>query len=180
MKKFLQFITAAALFLLAPQSDAQQKSCTNEGSEFWATFMTNYNTQNNLLYLFITGTESDSVDVTLGTAAPVPFWITAGQITTVPVPLPLQLNGHRINEPKKGIYVKARHSHHVLVYTLNREVFTTDGSNVLPAEALGTHYRMSGYPDASSNTSPEFAIVATQDSTSVTLIIPVRVSVPSC
>ena len=155
LKKFIIVLTA--LFISANLANAAPDS---KGTEFWLTFPGNLNQQQ--LALFIAGDIATTGTVTGPGMVPTNFSVTPGVVTVVNIPASAQLNTSDTVE-NKGIHVTAQAE--VTIYGLNRATFTTDAYLGLPTDILGTEHIVLGY----SGSSPEFAIVGTVDTTTVTI-----------
>jgi hypothetical protein len=148
---------SAALLISANLANAAPDS---KGTDFWLTFPGNLIQQQ--LTLFIAGDIATTGTVTGPGMAPTNFSVTPGVVSVVNIPPSAQLATSDTVE-HKGIHVTAQAE--VTVYGLNRATFTTDAYLGLPTDILGTEYIVLGY----SGSSPEFAIVATVDTTTVTI-----------
>lgn len=137
-----------------------------KGTDFWLTFTSNA-TNSSTLSLFITGDTSTTGTVEIpGLSFSTPFAVTAGTVTTVAIPVGAQLTTSDVVETK-GIHVTAQND--VTVYGLNRIPSTTDAFLGLPTDILGTEYIVLGYKNTNVVNATEFGIVATTDSTVVTV-----------
>ncbi len=142
------------------------QSPDSKGTDFWITFPGNYTA--GALTLFISGDESTTGTVAApGTGFSTTFSVTPGLVTSVVLPTgSLELNLSNTVE-KKGIHITA--GKEVTVYGLNRVTATTDAFLALPTDILGTSYINLGYQNTNVVNSTQFAIVATQNSTTVTI-----------
>ena len=135
------------------------------GTDFWLAFPGNLFTPT--LTLFITGPTATTGTVAApGVAFSTPFTVTPGTVTSVIVPasLDIQTSGTVGN---LGIHVTA--GAEVTVYGLNQVQFTTDAYLGLPTDILGTEYLVEGYKNVNVVNGTEFAVVATQNTTTVTI-----------
>ncbi len=88
----------------------------------------------------------------------------AGEQTEVPV--------------RQSVHIVVEEGGEITVYALQQGVYTSDATLVLPTDALGTEYLVMSYPSharslgsgiATSSTPSQFAVIATEDRTQVTL-----------
>jgi uncharacterized repeat protein (TIGR01451 family) len=154
----LVVLVVAAPAGAAPQPDSR-------GTDFWVTFPQNY-AGGAELSLFITGDTAATGTVEIpGLAFTEPFSVTPGTVTTVAVPSSAS--------PSTGDGVQALGIHitstsEVSVYGLNRIQYSTDAYLGLPTDILGTEYVLLGW-DVGLGGGPEFAVIGTQDGTTVTI-----------
>jgi hypothetical protein len=159
----LVLATVAALVLTltiapAPAGAAQE----TRGTDFWIAFDRNYS-GNPELTIFISGDTATSGEVTPFGMAAIPYSVTPGAVTSVPVPSSLMIDvDNAVSD--KGIHVTAGAP--VSVYGLNRIQFTTDAFLAIPTEDAGTQFRVLEYAGGSPGGA---GIVATQDGTVVTI-----------
>jgi hypothetical protein len=138
----------------------------SKGIEFWLTFPGNLGLSD--LSLFLTGEQDTTGTVTIpGLNFSESFTVMAGSVTTVRLPPSAALENSDTIEDK-GIRVMA--SSEVTVYGLNRLPFTTDAYLGLPTDILGSEYLVLGYQNTGVVNGTQFAIVATADATTVTII----------
>jgi LPXTG-motif cell wall-anchored protein len=137
----------------------------SKGADFWLAFPENLGTPT--LTLFVTGdvASAGTVDVP-GIGFTTGFTVTPGTVTSIPIPLGAQLSGSDTVE-NKGIHVTA--SDEITVYGLNQRQFTTDAYLGLPTDILGTEYIVLGYKNTDIVNATQFAVVATQDATTVSI-----------
>ena len=135
------------------------------GTDFWLAFPGNYS--GGTLTLFITGPTATSGTVTMpGVAFSAPFTVTPGTVTSVPLPAGSDIQTSDTVE-NLGIHVTA--DAEVTVYGLNQITASTDAYLGLPTDILGTEYLVEGYENVDIVEGTEFAVVATQDGTTVTI-----------
>jgi uncharacterized repeat protein (TIGR01451 family) len=135
------------------------------GTDFWIAFPGNYSSPT--LTLFLTGPTATSGTVDApGIAFTAPFTVTPGTVTSVEVPSSLDIQTSDTVEDL-GIHVTA--AAEVTVYGLNRVEFTTDAYLGLPTDILGTEYIVQGYENVDVLNASQFALVATQNATTVTI-----------
>ena len=137
----------------------------SKGTDFWLMFDGNLDTPE--LTLFITGDTATSGTVSIpGLAFTSPFTVTPGTVTSVTIPSSAQVTTSDLTE-NLGIHVVS--ATEVTVYGLNRVPFTTDAFLGLPTDILGTEYINLGYKNTNIVNASQFGIVATQNSTAVTI-----------
>lgn len=154
-------VLAIGVALAAPAAHAQD----SKGSEFWLAFPGNLGTPT--LSLFITGDTATNGTVAVpGLAFSSPFSVTPGTVTTVVIPSGTQIISTDTVE-SLGVHVTA--AAEVTVYGLSRVQFTTDAYLGLPTDALGTDYINLGYRNVDILNGTQFALVATEDATAVTI-----------
>lgn len=146
-----------------------------EGKEFWLCFMRNHtdsplkNKDNQLkLELFITSETDAIVNIEIEALNyQKQIKVPAGTVRNVKLNPLAQIRSSEVNEKGMGVHVSSDVP--VTVYGLNRRRLTTDTFLALPNEVLGTEYLAVGY-DIAIQLTAQFAIVATEDSTKVTII----------
>ncbi len=153
-------VLAAALVCASPAAAAPD----NAGTDFWVGFMRNH-TGGAEKSLFITGGTATTGTVSVpGLGFSQSFTVTPGSVTTVAIPAGAEMPGAEVKQDV-GIHVTA--ADEVVVYGLNRLVFTTDAFLGLPSDVLGREYTMMAWgPGAGPS---EVGVVATQDDTTVTI-----------
>ena len=156
-------VVALALLLTLATTPASAQD--SKGADFWLTFPGNLGSGE--LSLFITGDTATSGTVSIsGLSFTAPFTVTPGTVTTVGLPSSAELQSSDTIE-NLGIHVTA--ATEITVYGLNRIQHTTDAYLGLPTDALGTDYINLGYQNVDVVNATQFGIVATQDSTAVTV-----------
>jgi len=146
-----------------------QGRANSSGTDFWLLFHQNFGLgPNTTLTLFVTGESNTTGTVTIpGVGTPTQFRVTAGQITSIPIPYSVMLTNSEAIE-NKGIHLVSESP--VTVYGLNQQQYTTDGFLALPTTMLGTEYVNLAYRNMPSGlTGSELGIVATRDNTTVTV-----------
>ncbi|MBS0198028.1 MAG: hypothetical protein JSR77_14825 [Planctomycetes bacterium] len=142
---------------------------SNPGREFGVAFQRNYDNANVGLSLFVSGNRATTgwVDVP-GLGLPRQnFSVTPGVITTVSMPTSVLVSADNGTVPN-GVVVHAEDD--VVVYGLNRAPFTTDAYAGLPIDTWGMRYRPMCHVDlGGSNNRSQFAVIAAQDNTVVTI-----------
>ncbi len=141
-----------------------------EGTEFWLCFQKNFkDAKGDSLYLelFISGNEDASVVIEIdGLKFVHNKFVPKGTVANVKIPVEAQVLSEEIVE-RLAIHVKSDKP--ISVYGLNRRKQTTDTYLGLPTSVLGNEYRVMCYT-LSESLMPQFAIVATEDNTEVTII----------
>jgi hypothetical protein len=177
---FATLLVAGTLVLFGTGSGFAQVPAapSTKGTDFWLAFPANFNATSSTagLTLFISGDASTSGTVDIpGLESSFPFSVTAGQVTTIPIPGAAQLaNGTADVDAleSKGIHVTATLP--VSVYGVSRILtsLSVDGYVGLPTNSLGTEYIALGYKNSSSTDTSGtfFAIVATANDTTVDIV----------
>jgi hypothetical protein len=156
-------IAATTTTTSAGAADAQDDSL---GTDFWLAFPGNLATPPTLT-LFITGPTATTGTVAApGASFSEPFTVTPGTVTSVVVPSSLNISTSSTVE-NLGIHVTA--GAEVTVYGLNRFSASTDAYLGLPTDILGTEYIVQGYRNGGALDGTQFAVVATQAATTVTI-----------
>jgi len=154
-----------ALFLLFGFSQVNQSVAQSSlGTEFWVCFPSNYYGEGSR-QLYITSSYNAVVNVTIANPAfATVVNIPAGTLSTVTVPLSVDITTNGVIE-NKGIHITSDNP--VTVYGMSEQFATSDAYLALPVDALGTVYYIMSY---TYNVMPsEMTIVATEDNTSVTI-----------
>ncbi|PYP34971.1 MAG: Ig-like domain-containing protein, partial [Gemmatimonadetes bacterium] len=138
------------------------------GVEFWVGFPGNaFGHGTPALSLFITGPTATTGTVSgPGVGSTINFTVTPGTVTTVAIPLNAHLTTFD-GVQAKGVHVTA--GAEITVYGLNRIQASTDAFLGLPVDILGTEYIVLGYKNSNVINATEFAVVAPQDGTVVTI-----------
>lgn len=146
------------------------------GTDFWLAFMRNTSgtVETGYLHLYISSDVATSGKVTFPRLLySTDFQVTPGQITTVVIPNYMKAQGEYTRSSgleDLGIHVTA--DEEVTVYGINRVSVTSDAFTALPTDALGTDYLVMAYVSGTTayyGDSTEYAVVATQDNTQVTI-----------
>ncbi len=149
-----------------------------EGRDFWLCFEKNYrepkspSASNRLqLEFFITGNKDANVRIQIkGIGYDESFFVPGGTVRNVKLPPEAEIKNDEIIEQ---LAVHVTSDVPVSIYGLNRRFQTTDTYLGLPVKVLGTEYRTMCY-NISVGYTPEFAVVATEDSTIVNITPTVR------
>lgn len=135
----------------------------NRGREFILAFEQNVSTPT--LSIFLSGDEpSQGILEIPGLVFSQNFTVTPGTVTTIAVPNTAMVTSAD-GVTNQGIHISSDRP--ISVYGLNRAQATTDGFAALPVETFGTRYRAMSYGGGFTGT--EFAVVAAEDSTAVTV-----------
>jgi hypothetical protein len=143
-----------------------------EGQEFWLCFMQNYKSDESdksalLLELFITSEFNTKVNIEIKALNYYQtFKLEAKTVHNVKLPYLAEIKSSEVIEPGMAVHITADNP--ISVYGLNRRHQTTDTYLGLPTKVLGTAYSVMSYT-MSSPLLPEFAVVATEDQTEVTI-----------
>ncbi len=153
---------------------------TSEGREFWLCFQKNsieperdartnrINPKEQLfLELFLTSGEDTKVVIEIdGLLFRQEARIRGGTVVNVKIDTAAQLRSSEVPE-RLAVHITSEKT--LSVYGLSHRYQTTDSYMGLPVEALGTEYRTVNYYKLREDLISQFAIIATQDSTSVTI-----------
>jgi hypothetical protein len=155
----------AAGAVLAQERELKDTS----GTEFVLAFQPNYYNVSTLS-LFIAAQENAEGTVEIpGLGFSTTFTVQAGQVTTVTVPdAAKNLPNNQVSN--LGIRVSATGPVHV--YGLNRQTYTTDAFQGLPAHVLGTDYLVMSYYGLLGS---QLAVIGVEDNTEVTITPSVKV-----
>ncbi|MDX6316854.1 MAG: hypothetical protein QOD35_254, partial [Nocardioidaceae bacterium] len=119
------------------------------GEDFWLAFPTNlYDDGGAGNVLYLSGTLAGSGTVAIpGTGFSEDFTVTPGQVAQVAIPFSASVTANDGVQPL-GIHVTA--DTEISVYGVNQQPGTSGAYLALPVPALGTRYRVLGYPGLSS------------------------------
>ena len=146
-----------------------------EGQEFWICFMRNHNdpdkvTENTQLHLELFITSDKDANITIEIKAlnfKEKIFVPAKTVRNVKLSPAAQIISSEIIEEKMAVHVKSDAP--ITVYGLNRRRLTTDTFLALPTSVIGNIYRSVCY-NISVQLTAQFAIVATEDNTKVTIV----------
>lgn len=166
-----------------PINAAKPPEKTNEGTEFWLCFERNYkNSSSNApkkskhdihLELFIAGNKESKVSIEIdGINFRRDVKVSSGVVSNVIVDSAAQVLGEEIPE-RLAVHVVSDNP--IIVYGLSSRWQTTDTYMGIPVSALGSEYRVIGYK-YSEGLCSQFAIIATEDETKVTITPTVKTS----
>jgi RHS repeat-associated protein len=142
-------------------------SPTHQGTDFWLMFPSAYFTGGLATQkLSITSTVSTSGTVTIpGMNFIQNFAVGANGVATVTLPF-VQVTDAEVIQAK-GIHVTSQQP--IAVYGISQRSFSTDAFLGLPVSSLGADYLVLTYSNMAFGPSSEFGIVATENSTAVTI-----------
>ena len=171
MKKITKITLLALMFFAFGNKLYSQVS--TQGKDFWLSFGRNRNyptvqTQLNLQLRIITGTNPATVTLTYtqsGTVQTVN--IAAGEVYTHVF---TSTERNRIFSQNTGTTNNSLHIESdvpVSVYALNQVQITTDATNVLPVDGLGTDYYHISYRSCSNDYRDGYTLIATEDNTEI-------------
>ncbi len=166
--------------LAAQPPDTVRTGVTTEGKEFWVVFQKNFRdfeenattkslepSQPLTLELFITSSERARGYVEVeGIGFRREFVVEAGEVISIPVDSAAQL---RTSEVVEKLAVHIVSDHDIAVYGLSHRWQTTDTYLAYPIDVLGTSYRAVGYKWLAVDLLSQFAVIATEDNTTVTI-----------
>lgn len=146
-----------------------------EGEEFWICFMRNHNdpdkiTENTKLYLelFITSDKDANILVEIEALNfKEEVFVPANTVRNIKLNPKAQITSSEIIEEGMAVHIKSDTP--VTVYGLNRRRLTTDTFLALPTSVIGNLYRSICY-NISVQLTSQFAVVATEDNTKVTIV----------
>ncbi|TAE28961.1 MAG: hypothetical protein EAZ92_07275 [Candidatus Kapaibacterium sp.] len=165
----------------APQAKMREAiRATSEGREFWLCFQKNsieperdartnrINPKDQIfLELFLTSGEDTKVVIEIdGLLFRQEMRIRGGTVVNVKIDTAAQVRSSEVPE-RLAVHIVSEKT--LSVYGLSHRYQTTDSYMGLPVEALGTEYRTVNYYKLREDLISQFAIIATQDSTSVTI-----------
>lgn len=154
---------------------AKIKYMNPEGNEFWLCFQRNFNeskrkndVENKLfLELFLTGDKDANVTIEIEALDyKQSFFVPGGSVKNIKLPPEAQVLSDEVIE-RLAVHVVS--DNQISLYGLNRRKQTTDTYMGLPTKVLGKEYRVMCYT-VSEGLMPQFAIIATEDNTEVTIV----------
>ncbi len=166
--------------LAAQQLDTVHTAVTTQGKEFWVVFQKNFRdfeensttkslepTEPLTLELFIASSERSRGYVEVeGIGFLQEFIVEAGEVISIPVDSAAQLRSSEVVE-KLAVHIVSDHD--IAVYGLSHRWQTTDTYLAYPVDVLGTSYRAVGYKWLAVDLLSQFAVIATEDNTMVTI-----------
>lgn len=180
-------MVAALMLLLCGRAalQAQPKPGDSKGTDFWVTFITNASTPPSDLRLYLSCNKPTVATIT---------YSETDQTVTIPLPVANKAIEVNINdifgdnvELRKPIYateVSSKSLHvtadaEISLYGCNVRQYSADAFMALPTDVLGEGYIVLAYPNIATNTSAfntpsEFAVIATEDGTRVTITPKIR------
>ncbi len=139
----------------------------SSGTDFWLTFPQNYNTTPSLQLFVTSDTDTTGIVSIPGLSFTQDFSTTARMVTAITIPAAAELV---TSDQVENLGIHVTSDAPVTVYGLNRIPYTTDAYLGLPTGILGTEYLTLGYKNQDDGGGSEFALVATQDGTTVTIV----------
>lgn len=166
-------LLSVLLLLVATVASAQAEQLDTRGREFWLGFMQNASgTQQLSVKIASAQATSGTVSVPLAGWS-TPFTVAANGVTSVTVPNIYEVTGSE-TVLDRGVHITSVAP--VTVTAVNYQNQTTDATQVMPVNGLGTSYRVDALPGTSTAFPngtyifrSELLIVATQDGTSVNI-----------
>ena len=159
---------------LRPMRAPQEENDFNtEGTEFWLTFMQNYEYNASSRYLKMQLVFSSRTAANITVTNPNTSWSTstsvqANGVTIITVPTAQCYNYGSDQTLNTGLLIQSTAP--ISVYGANFGDYTFDATNVVPTASLGTDYIIQAYRTQREG-STEFAVVATEDNTTVTMAL---------
>lgn len=167
---------AAMTFCAAHSSIAQNSNCTRNysaGDDFWVTFLCNDDDPaNSELSVIATGPYQAAVTVT----NPVTGWTQTSTLTAgdkVKIQLPTASTIPSGQPHNIGYHVTSTAP--ITLYSSNYKAGSLDFTQVLPYYAIGDNYIVQNYPNNSDHPA-NIAIVATEDETEISMVLPCTVT----
>lgn len=165
---------------VAQPPDTLRTGVTTEGKEFWVVFQKNFRdfetdehskkltpTQPLELELFITSSRRARGYVEVaGIGFRREFVVEAGEVISIPVDSAAQV---KTSEKIENLAVHIVSDESIAVYGLSHRWQTTDTYLAYPIDVLGTEYRAIGYKWLADDLLSQFAVIGTEDNTSVTI-----------
>ena len=176
VRKYATWCLFAAMTFFAAYISSAQNNCVRNssvGDDFWVTFLCNDDDPaNSELSVIATGPYQASVTVT----NPVTGWtqtstLTAGGRVKILLPTPSTIpsgQAHNI-----GYHVTSTAP--ITLYSSNYKSGSLDFTQVFPYHAIGDNYIVQNYPNNSDHPA-NIAIVATEDGTEISMVLPCTVT----
>ncbi len=185
MQKLLFFLIAF-LILGTKVSFAQTSDFDTKGKDFWITFPPNFhddqNDNDDFLYIYISADIPPKGTISFPSKTTVPFTTTASQpVFTYKVAYrDYELKEDRDSETPSNRTFHISTENEVTVYGLSKAGQSSDAFLAFPTDVLGTNYYVMSYNSdnnsSQGDTPSQFAITATEDSTSITITLPKSVA----
>ena len=155
-----------ALFLFSVFSHSGMNAQSTVGTDFWVTFLPNYDVTVDELSLIAAGNDSCTGVVTNPyTGWSTSFTVVPGIITNIYIPQSEAYDGAASDVIiNKALHITTTDS--ISLYASNFYVYTFDVTNVLPTSSLGSEYVLQTYSDKA-----EFSVIATEDNTIVNIVL---------
>ncbi|MDR1645344.1 MAG: hypothetical protein LBS05_05920 [Tannerellaceae bacterium] len=166
MKQYILFLTLA-LLAFAPVATAQ---VSTQGTDFYVAFGRNAKYENVALTFQIRIVATQAADVTLTFKAGIPavnLTIDAGEVYTYQLSNVQRDSVYSGDTGTSNRSLRIQSTTPVSVYALNQRSATTDATNLLPVDNLGTDYYQISYIGVNTNFADGYEVVATQDGTNI-------------
>ena len=167
------FWTLAFAILISPITSVQAGPISSEGTEFWLAFPNQYQFGTQTLDLFILSQTGANGQISIPSLSLTqPFSVAPHSAVTLVMPAGAMLTA---TDGVQDLGMHVISDNPVGVIGLEYEQYTSDGYLGLPVGAIGTQYWVASYtadiPLGAVTTvgSSEFAVVASQDSTTLTI-----------
>lgn len=141
---------------------------SNEGREFWLTFLPNYS-PSDALTLFITSQTNATVTVEIPQLnVKKQIEVAANSATSVELgEYYKEINLPSKSKTKLGIHVYSNEL--ISTYALNQLQYTTDAASIIPIQSLGLRYMYAGFKQGNNSREELLSIVAIQNNTELTI-----------
>ena len=143
--------------------------------DFWFAIPQNYDPKDvngEIFSLYITSRVNTMVNIQVQGQAVVTKPVSANQVLTHVLPKNLEINRSSAIETDKAIHIWSDNAD-LNVYFMSRNDFTSDGTVVLPSYSYGKEYVVAAatalYVSAAVDLPSEFIVIATKDSTVITI-----------
>ncbi len=141
---------------------------TTQGKEFYMSFYPNSSVSaTTTLYLAAKNNTTGTI-INSNTGYSQPFSISAGGVTTVAVPVAQCLTGISGVVSAQGLQINSLDT--ISVYAVSNENYTSDGTNIIQKEALGTEYVAACY--TAYTTYPSYILIEATENTTTVAITP--------
>lgn len=179
LKRLLAFSTLLYTFMVTAvaQQPAGNPTHTTEGRDFWVMFLDNRGDQSPY-QTTLTAVGDTNANITVSN--PSTGWSTtttlsAHQSVQINIPLSSSTTNLSNNPQTKQLGLHVISTASISLYAKSYKSMCNDIALVFPTHALGTHYIMQDYMGGNNNTSisnAEVGFVATQDNTTLTMVLP--------
>ncbi len=171
MKPKNYIILTISVFVLLLHTESKVFSQTNEGVEFWMTFMQHRDIQNNSMVVLITSRTNTSGTVSIplrGFSAP--FTVAENSVTQIRMPAYAETIG---SEQIDNNAIQVTSLDPVSVYIHQYQDFHAEASIVLPVSSISNTYYVMSYEGINRNPTDdgasEFIVVGIEDETTVNI-----------
>ena len=165
------------LLILCASLTSISQDFSNKGKDFWVAYTGHIDATSSRMALYITSDQDAIVTVEVNGVASAPVTAYANKVTTIQITsttTPSNLLAYNAQSEgigtKKGIHITSTHNVAVYAHILNA---ARSGSTlVIPTAVLGREYYAASYQTVGSGAGnySEFAVVATEDSTTVDIV----------